>query len=531
METDIQSQRAGENFARYLRSKTSTFLILLGFLFALAPAGAHAKPKLAGLDILPTITGITLSNGQLFASGIATAVLNGETNTIPFAGVPVNIALDTNQTGAGACPILDLMLGPIQLDLLGLLVETSPICVKITAYDGGGLLGDLLCSVATLLNTGTFEQLTIGQLTTLLPGVQNVLNGALSNLLQAVLTSVGPGTNGACSILHLELGPLNLNLLGLQVVLDNCANGPVVVDISAEKGGRNNVLGKLLCGLLGHGGINLGTTLQDLLNQLLNRQLAGLNVLPTITSLVFSNGQLLASGIATVVLNGQTNINGQTNNVPFSGVPVTIGLDTNPPVAGACPVLDLTLGPITLNLLGLVVETSPICLQVTAHAGGGLLGDLLCSVGNLLNGGLTLNQILSGLGLVNPVTGATLIPGLTPAQLAALLPAIQNLLNGALANLLQAVLTSVEQGTGGACSILHLELGPLDLTLLGLQVELDNCANGPVVVDITGQRGGNNNVLGKLLCGLLGGQGINPGATLQDLLNDILDKANKVKVK
>jgi hypothetical protein len=522
METNIHPPCARERLPRYLRSKASTFLILLGLLCALGSTEAQAKPKLAGLDVLPTITGITLSNGQLFASGITRVILNGETNSIPFAGVPVNIALDTNQTGAGTCPVLDLMLGPIHLDVLGLVVDTSPICVKITAYDGGGLLGDLLCSVATLLNTGTFEQITIGQLTTLLPGVQNVLNGALSNLLQAVLTSVNPGTNGACSILHLELGPLNLNLLGLQVVLDNCANGPVVVDVSAEKGGKNNVLGKLLCGLLGQGGINLGTTLQDLLNQLLNRQLAGLNVLPTITSLIFSNGQLLASGTATVVLNGQT------NTVPFSNVLVTLALGTNPPVAGACPVLDLTLAPITLNLLGLVVETSPICLQITAHAGGGLLGDLLCSVGNLLNGGLTLNQILSGLGLVNPLTGATLIPGLTPAQLAALLPAIQNLLNGALGNLLQAVLTSIEQGTGGACSILHLELGPLDLNLLGLEVELDNCANGPVVVDITGQK---NGVLGKLLCNLLGGGGTALGSTLQDLINDILDTTKKVKVK
>ena len=68
-------------------------------------------------------------------------------------------------------------------------------------------------------------------------------------------------------------------------------------------------------------------------------------------------------------------------------------------VAGAaCPVLDLSLGPIDLTLLGLNVQTSPICLTITAYQNGGLLGALLCDIANLLNGGLSLNQILAGLG-------------------------------------------------------------------------------------------------------------------------------------
>jgi hypothetical protein len=46
-------------------------------------------------------------------------------------------------------------------------------------------------------------------------------------------------------------------------------------------------------------------------------------------------------------------------------------------------------------------------------------------------------------------------------------------------------------------------LGPLELTLLGLEVILDDCDGGPVTLDITAQRGGG--LLGNLLCGLLGG--------------------------
>ena len=70
--------------------------------------------------------------------------------------------------------------------------------------------------------------------------------------------------NASCDILHLELGPLDLDLLGLVVHLDR-----VVLDITAQSG-AGNLLGNLLCaitGLLDAG--NLGTTLAGLLNRLI----------------------------------------------------------------------------------------------------------------------------------------------------------------------------------------------------------------------------------------------------------------------
>jgi hypothetical protein len=74
----------------------------------------------------------------------------------------------------------------------------------------------------------------------------------------------------------------------------------------------------------------------------------------------------------------------------------------------SCPILSLTLGPLHLDLLGLVIDLNQINLNITAQPGpGNLLGNLLCDVANLLNsngGALTsitnlLNQILAGLGL------------------------------------------------------------------------------------------------------------------------------------
>jgi len=70
---------------------------------------------------------------------------------------------------------------------------------------------------------------------------------------------------------------------------------------------------------------------------------------------------------------------------------------------GTCEVLHLELGPLDLNLLGLVVHLDRIVLDITAEQGA-LLGDLLCAVANLLNGGNAnalsrlLNQVLRLLG-------------------------------------------------------------------------------------------------------------------------------------
>lgn len=76
--------------------------------------------------------------------------------------------------------------------------------------------------------------------------------------------------------------------------------------------------------------------------------------------------------------------------------------------------------------------------------------------------------------------------------------------------------------TTGTCQILHLDLGPLDLDLLGLQVHLNE-----VVLDITAQQGPGN-LLGNLLCAvahLLDNTGT-PTGGLAGLLNRILGILN-----
>lgn len=71
-------------------------------------------------------------------------------------------------------------------------------------------------------------------------------------------------TTATCSILHLDLGPLNLNLLGLNVDLSQ-----VILDITAQTG-AGNLLGNLLCAVTGLlDGVGTLLDLVNLLNQIL----------------------------------------------------------------------------------------------------------------------------------------------------------------------------------------------------------------------------------------------------------------------
>jgi hypothetical protein len=67
----------------------------------------------------------------------------------------------------------------------------------------------------------------------------------------------------------------------------------------------------------------------------------------------------------------------------------------------ACNILNLVLGPLDLNLLGLKVHLDKVVLDIVAQSGAGqLLGNLLCAVAHLLDGNGTLSQLLNQLGQI-----------------------------------------------------------------------------------------------------------------------------------
>jgi hypothetical protein len=119
----------------------------------------------------------------------AVARLNRELDDAPIAthaSAPVRVA-----THRGTCQILDLILGPLHLDLLGLVVDlygrtrSDPVRVTITGEPGHGLLGDLLCSLA-----GGGNITSLAQLQSLLQSLGVSLTDAQ---LQSLLTQLGIG--------------------------------------------------------------------------------------------------------------------------------------------------------------------------------------------------------------------------------------------------------------------------------------------------------------------------------------------------
>jgi hypothetical protein len=72
----------------------------------------------------------------------------------------------------GSCPILNLVLGPLDLNLLGLQVHLDKVVLNIVAQSGAGaLLGNLLCAVAGLLDQAGI----LGQLSDLLNQILGIL--------------------------------------------------------------------------------------------------------------------------------------------------------------------------------------------------------------------------------------------------------------------------------------------------------------------------------------------------------------------
>jgi len=199
------------------------------------------------------LTNIQVTGNTLTANGTVTGTLAGLPFRTPITNFVLQSVPDNPDTQAVECSVLDLELGPINLALLGLFVDTSRICLEITATEGGGLLGDLLCSLA---GGGLPVLPTPRQVTNLTGQLTDLLN----NLLGRNPGPPGPDEGdsvctGQCEILELVLGPLNLSLLGLNVSLDDCEGGPVQVCISATAG--QGILGDLLCALTGPQLLNL----------------------------------------------------------------------------------------------------------------------------------------------------------------------------------------------------------------------------------------------------------------------------------
>jgi hypothetical protein len=138
---------------------------------------------------------------------------------------------------------------------------------------------------------------------------------------------------GSCNILTLTLQQLDLTLLGLNVHLDK-----VNLQVTGEK--KGGILGRLFCSLAG------------------------------------AKANLAKASAAAHRLSVRT------TRRPMQLMSFTTRVRAKTAQTGTCSVLDLVLGPLHLDLLGLVIDLNRVHLTITADPTGGLLGSLFCGLAN-----------------------------------------------------------------------------------------------------------------------------------------------------
>ena len=173
---------------------SAVVVALAGWLLApLTSSGAVTRSSRTASAVTNRITGIpihgTFGNGGTFAGQLDLSRVGISNGHLVGIGTVSGTAKRADGSVAGrvinapvalpvalpdpTCQILHLVLGPLDLNLLGLHVHLNRVVLDITAESGpGNLLGNLLCAVAHLLDSNA---------------TGNALATALANLLNQIL--------------------------------------------------------------------------------------------------------------------------------------------------------------------------------------------------------------------------------------------------------------------------------------------------------------------------------------------------------
>jgi hypothetical protein len=367
----------------------------------------------------------------------------GTAGTAPLVGDFRGLAAPANSLATVVLPAIDL-------DLLGVEVRTSPITVTLSSDKGDGeLLGNLLSTASTLVD---------------LKGASNAVNNALHSTVDLLnsaslnISGVSHGPLDAAPVTNSELlelfvAPVHLDLLGMHV-----DTSTIRVTLTA-KSGQGRVLGNAL------------TELVNLFNPPLPDHL-------DVSALNDKLDDLVAK------------LDQQLQGIPSAPVPAVPASDGQ--------ILNLTVPPLDLNLLGLVIETSPITVNASAQAGNGaLLGNVLTTAVNTLGAtpadiaelNTNINEVLAKVVGVLNASNLTL----SPSGISGLPPLIQQLVNP----------TLTAPAAGSTAPVLDLMIAstdgtspPVDVDLLGLSITTSN-----IEANLSAQTG-DGQVLGNLLYNL-----------------------------
>jgi hypothetical protein len=286
-----------------MRPHRLVFAALAATLALAIPASADAATS--SLAMRAKISSFHATASGVVANGTLTGKLRSGTS-VSRDSAPVKFRVAAAHKGR-RCDVITLRLAPLDLELLGVQVQTSHISLDVYAHKGR-VLGNLFCALA--------------RAKVRFPRVARALNARLDGRplnVMATRTAMPARTAAkaqasSCQVLKLVLGPLHLDLLGLVVDLyGKTHSDPVIVTIDAQP--NKGLLGQLLCGLAGGGGVSSVAGLQSLLSSL------GVDLSTTqIRNLL---NQL-----------GIGNISGGLTQLDLNRILAALGLGQTPPPAG-----------------------------------------------------------------------------------------------------------------------------------------------------------------------------------------------------
>jgi hypothetical protein len=181
-------------------ARVRSWVVAVAAVALLAPVAARALPQNvpsvpvqdgAGTDAVFEVTAFYAKGNQVWATGVLHGLVNGEEVTT-IASAPVEGLVGAERGGGpgggpgargfggistqqAVCDVLNLDLGPLHLDLLGLVIDLNDLHLDIVAQPGSGnLLGNLLCAIV-----GLFDGAPSAGLATQLSALLNSLLGLL----------------------------------------------------------------------------------------------------------------------------------------------------------------------------------------------------------------------------------------------------------------------------------------------------------------------------------------------------------------
>jgi len=173
-----------------------------------------------------------------------------------------------------AAPVAPNPQMPIQRELITAHGQGFTLPINFTSTDLTSFTGRLQVMRFAVQDN---QLVAVGIVTGTLVDASGVVRGVIQTVVIPVNLTPGarpvtakaavgvPTAAQACDILHLDLAPLDLNLLGLAVHLDR-----VVLDLSAVPG-AGNLLGNLLCAITNLlNGVGTLTQVANLLNQVIS---------------------------------------------------------------------------------------------------------------------------------------------------------------------------------------------------------------------------------------------------------------------